>query len=70
MTQPAPVDVDFVFTDVVMDEKQPDPGGPKRVVIEFETSQGRLLLRLPTAGALELAAPLMRLPLEHHFHTS
>jgi len=66
MSAPEPINADFVFADIVTDAA-PDEQ-PKLVVIEFETAHGPVVLRLPADGALELAASLLRLPLEHHSH--
>lgn len=67
MTTPAPRDADFIFCDIVVDEAV--EGEAKLVVIEFETRDGPIVLRLPAAGALELATNLLQLPLEHHSHS-
>jgi hypothetical protein len=66
MTAPEPVNADFIYADVVIDETRHEEA--KLVVIEFETAQGPVVLRLPANGALELASSLLRLPLEHHSH--
>jgi hypothetical protein len=65
-TPPEPINADFVYADIVIDEAS--HAQPKYVVIEFETVNGLVVMRLPVDGALELASSLMRLPLEHHTH--
>jgi hypothetical protein len=66
MTSPEPINADFIYPDIVIDEARHEQA--KLVIFEVETADGPVVLRLPADGALELASSLRRLPLEHHSH--